>query len=601
MAFVLANRVQETTTTTGTGSVTLAGAVPGFQSFAAIGNANNTYYTIAGGSQWEVGIGTYTAAGTTLSRDTVLSSSAGGTTKVTFSAGTKNVFVSLPTERTVYSGNTTSLAIPAPGTLGNILTSDGIAWTSATPTPSSGTVTAVASGALSDGTKVTLNSDGTVSAIAATVATASVGDLIAMRAAGSNYSLFNSCYIAATAQVVLIYGDGNNLNYMTTVVGNITGTRIAFGSPQVLISGNTTSTAIAYDPVNAVLVLGGRTSTFGERVFVGVLSGNSITVGTIYTPNVWPTSACYDPTSGTVLLVGRDTGGNNYPAACVVRVTGSSLTIGTGVTVTSVVTYVPVNCLVAGATPVMLYSDANTGAYNAVTVTISGTTVTFGTPASVATAGAASVRTLVGAYDTVAGRFCVACYNGTNVIGRVGTVSGSTISFGTAAIIASGVISQFMSATYDAGAGRILITYYDSNVLSRLRVAQGTISGTSITFATPVTVSTGAIASVGTTTWYDFNAGTCAVAYMDSGGTPTVATIKNFTTNLSANFLGIANAAYSNGQTATIQTAGSVDDAQSGLVTGQQYYVQYNGALNTARTPYYAGTALSSARILIKG
>ena len=98
MPFVVADRVKETTTTTGQGTVTLLGAATGFQSFAAIGNANNTYYTIAGqtGSDWEVGIGTYTASGTTLSRDTVLSSSAGGTTKTTFSAGTKDVFVTYP-------------------------------------------------------------------------------------------------------------------------------------------------------------------------------------------------------------------------------------------------------------------------------------------------------------------------------------------------------------------------------------------------------------------------------------------------------------------------------------------------------------------------
>jgi hypothetical protein len=68
MAFVLANRVKETTTTAGTGTVTLLGASTGFQSFAIIGNANTTYYTIASqsGSEWEVGIGTYTSSGTTL-------------------------------------------------------------------------------------------------------------------------------------------------------------------------------------------------------------------------------------------------------------------------------------------------------------------------------------------------------------------------------------------------------------------------------------------------------------------------------------------------------------------------------------------------------
>jgi hypothetical protein len=101
MAFVLADRVKETTTTTGTGTVTLLGASTGFQSFSAIGNTNTTYYTIAGqtGSEWEVGIGTYTSSGTTLARTTVISSSNAGSL-VNFSAGTKDVFVTYPAEYT---------------------------------------------------------------------------------------------------------------------------------------------------------------------------------------------------------------------------------------------------------------------------------------------------------------------------------------------------------------------------------------------------------------------------------------------------------------------------------------------------------------------
>lgn len=111
MPLVVADRVKETTSTAGTGTLTLAGAATGFQSFAVIGNGNQTYYTIAGQgtSEWEVGIGTYTSSGTTLSRDSVLSSSNSGA-KVTFSAGTKDVFVVYPSGRAVYGdtvGNVT--------------------------------------------------------------------------------------------------------------------------------------------------------------------------------------------------------------------------------------------------------------------------------------------------------------------------------------------------------------------------------------------------------------------------------------------------------------------------------------------------------------
>jgi hypothetical protein len=98
MSFVIADRVRETTTTTGTGTLSLDGAVAGFQAFTAVGNNNTTYYTIQGTTEWEVGIGTYLA--NKLSRDIVLSSSNSGS-KVLLTAGTKDVFVTLPAEKTV--------------------------------------------------------------------------------------------------------------------------------------------------------------------------------------------------------------------------------------------------------------------------------------------------------------------------------------------------------------------------------------------------------------------------------------------------------------------------------------------------------------------
>jgi hypothetical protein len=113
MPLVLADRVRETTTTTGQGTVTLAGAVTGFQSFSVVGDGNTTYYCIAnpGVNEWEVGIGTYTASGTTLSRDTVLASSAGAPTKTTFSSGTKDVFVTYPAGESIADGKTNVIEV----------------------------------------------------------------------------------------------------------------------------------------------------------------------------------------------------------------------------------------------------------------------------------------------------------------------------------------------------------------------------------------------------------------------------------------------------------------------------------------------------------
>ena len=106
MALVIADRVKETTTTAGTGTVTLLGASTGFQSFAVIGNTNTTYYAIAAqsGNEWEVGIGTYTSSGTTLARTTVLSNSSGTQpSALSFSAGTKDVFVTYPAELAAFA------------------------------------------------------------------------------------------------------------------------------------------------------------------------------------------------------------------------------------------------------------------------------------------------------------------------------------------------------------------------------------------------------------------------------------------------------------------------------------------------------------------
>lgn len=111
MAFIVKDRVLETSTTTGTGTFTLSGTVSGYQSFSVIGNGNTTYYAIVGGSEWEVGIGTYTSSGTTLSRTTILASS-NSNNAVNFSAGTKNVFVTYPSDKSLYKNTDDTVNLP---------------------------------------------------------------------------------------------------------------------------------------------------------------------------------------------------------------------------------------------------------------------------------------------------------------------------------------------------------------------------------------------------------------------------------------------------------------------------------------------------------
>ena len=166
MALIVADRVQETSTTTGTGNIALAGAVTGFQAFSSVlATADTTYYTIAdqGGSGWEVGIGTFTSP-STLARTTILASSNSGSA-VNFTAGTKSVFITYPAGRSVLKDSTGTVPVSiggtgattltannvilgngtsavqfvAPGTNGNVLTSNGTTWASTTPAASGAT------------------------------------------------------------------------------------------------------------------------------------------------------------------------------------------------------------------------------------------------------------------------------------------------------------------------------------------------------------------------------------------------------------------------------------------------------------------------------
>jgi len=118
MSLVLKDRVRETTTVLGTSDATLLGAVTGFQAFSVVGNGNTCYYTISdqSGGNWEVGIGTYSTVGPTLARTTILASSNSGSI-VSFPAGTKDVFLTYPSEKAVFLDANGNLNIYSDGEL----------------------------------------------------------------------------------------------------------------------------------------------------------------------------------------------------------------------------------------------------------------------------------------------------------------------------------------------------------------------------------------------------------------------------------------------------------------------------------------------------
>lgn len=117
MAFVLKDRVFETSTTTGTGSYTLAGAKDGYQAFSAIGDGNTTYYVATDGTDWETGQGVYTASGTTLSRGAILSSSNSGSA-VSWGAGEKDIFCAVSEAKTVFEDDSNNVTVGSNITVG---------------------------------------------------------------------------------------------------------------------------------------------------------------------------------------------------------------------------------------------------------------------------------------------------------------------------------------------------------------------------------------------------------------------------------------------------------------------------------------------------
>lgn len=478
-------------------------------------------------------------------------------------------------------------------------TGDGSALTGIDAAPS---FTATASGAIANGDPILINSNGTVSAVAGV--SEAVGSAAEFES-GVTYSP-RTAFDSNSNKVVFAYRDGSNSSYGTAVVGTVSGSSITFGTPVVFHSANTVNSVPVFDPDTnkVVIAFGDAADGIGEAI-VGTVSGTSISFGspTMFEPNAVTATgmdACYDTTNDKVVITYRDTSAGQGQSI-VGTVSGTSISFGSQVIFEGANVEEPRCAFDANAGKVVVaYRDG----FNATAIvgTVSGTGISFGSKVDIDTG---NTNTKDVAYDPDTQKVVVLHSSSsiTGVAASVGTVSGTSISFGTAAqVVSAGISAENGGLTYDTLADKFVYAFLGA---SKGELVTFGVSGTDIVnVSSKFTFTSNNIYNADPV--FDSNANKVAIAYRDVGdsekGKAVVYTTGSTNLTDADTFVGFSNGAYADGNTATVQIIGSIDDAQSGLTAGTKYYVQTDGSLaTTAASPsVVAGTAISATKIIVK-
>ena len=322
--------------------------------------------------------------------------------------------------------------------------------TSATSGISSPSFTATASGSLSDGTKVIVKSDGTVAAVTGSSVTDNVGTAVDYESGEA--SRVACAFDANAGKVVVAYKDETNSSYGTAIVGTVSGNAVSFGTAVVFNSANTNWISVAYD-ANAQKVVISYDTAFNGTAIVGTVSGTSISFGTAveYQPDnngVERTKIVYDSNAQKVVIAYTDKSNSNYGTAIVGTVSGTSISFGTDV----------------------VFESASVAQRD----------ITFDS----------SNNKVVIAYRDQG--------NSSHGTAIVGTVSGTSISFGTA-VVFEAAQSEDIAATFDSNSNKVVIAYTDVGNSNHGTAIVGTVSGTSISFGTPVIFEAAATFQTGMT------------------------------------------------------------------------------------------------------
>ena len=461
-----------------------------------------------------------------------------------------------------------------------------------------GTVDFTASGSLTNGDLVKLNLDGTVSVIeGGGPGTAAVFETAAVNTTSSTFD-------SNSNKVVIAYRDQGNSNYGTAVVGTVSGTSISFGTPVVFRSANTGTLSTTFDSNSNKVVIAFsqfNLSNYGAAI-VGTVSGTSISFGseTVFesatTSNI---SATFDSNSNKVVIAYEDRGNSDYGTAVVGTVSGTSISFGSpAVFESAACNYISSTFDSNSNKVVIAYRDEGNSNYGtAVVGTVSGTSISFGSPA-VFTSSIAT--TTSSTFDSNSNKVVIAYADGSNSsygTAVVGTVSGTSISFGTPVVFEEGNVSSYVSAIFNSNTNEVVIVYKNSSNSNYGMGVGGEVSGTSISFGDSSVFESANSSYISAT--FDSNSNIPVIAYSD-GGNSDYGTAVTFEPSDVAGWIGFASADATDGSTATINVISSVNEGQTGLTIGSKYYLPDSGTLTTTVTSgREVGRAVAADKILI--
>ena len=495
------------------------------------------------------------------------------------------------------------------GTDGQVLTSGGAgaapAWEDAAG--GGGTQDFEADGAISDGALVSIKTDGTVEAVANAAYTfGNVSPRHEM--ADHSGARLRSALDTTTNQIVFVWENDDDSDAATSCVGRIVGDGMVFGDLVEFTSNAINPHNMCYDSNTDRVVVSyrdGGNSSYGTAV-VGTIDGLRITWGT---PVVYDSGytadagVVFDSNSNKVVIGFRNYGGDGDAKGIVGTVSGTAISFGSASSAfESGTTYYMTGTFDSNSNKVIFaFNDENNSQYGtAVVGTVSSTDVTFG---SQAVFESARVDWVSCTFDSDLNKVVISYHDSGNSgygTAVVGTVSGTGISFGTPVVFAS-QNTQRVESTYDTDINKVIITYSDAGSGGELHGTIGTVSGTSISFSADQTLDSGSY-NIYPTVQYVAEYDKIVIGH--ANGNATTGRVSAMVTEAFSlgvtNYVGIAKAAISDGATGTVNIVGSVDDSQSSLTVGSVYYLQDNATISTTyKKGREIGRALSATNLLL--